>query len=74
MSAPSAIRLYLLDIFPAISETFILNEILELERRGYEIIIFARKKEDSMPHRLIEKLKVKVDYLPDPYSVKNIDF
>ena len=29
---------YVLKKFPRLSETFILNEILELERQGYEII------------------------------------
>jgi glycosyltransferase involved in cell wall biosynthesis len=63
--------LYLLDIFPAISETFILNEILELERRGYEILILARKKEASVPHNLVSKLKAKIVYLPDSHALRN---
>ncbi|MFA6320558.1 MAG: glycosyltransferase family 4 protein [Candidatus Omnitrophota bacterium] len=65
--------LYVLDIFPAISETFILNEMLELERKGFEITIFARKKEDSTPHKLIENLKAKVIYLPDAHGINARD-
>jgi glycosyltransferase involved in cell wall biosynthesis len=34
---------YILDHFPVYSETFIQNEILELEKRGYRIRIFARQ-------------------------------
>jgi len=62
--------LYILDIFPAVSETFILNEILELERRGYDITIFARRKEDSAPHGIFKDLKAKVVYLPNAHNVK----
>ena len=35
---------YVIKMFPRISETFILNEILELERQGIEIVIFSLKK------------------------------
>ncbi|MDP3791013.1 MAG: glycosyltransferase [Candidatus Omnitrophota bacterium] len=63
--------LYILDIFPAVSETFILNEILELERRGYEVVVFARRREDSTPHGIACKLKAKVVYLPDAHGVKS---
>ncbi len=34
---------YVLKMFPRFSETFILNEILELERRGVEIHVFSMK-------------------------------
>lgn len=35
---------YILDIFPVLSETFIVREILELRRKGVEIVAFARVK------------------------------
>ena len=35
---------YILDTFPKLSETFILNEIVELVKRGYEIKIFSLLK------------------------------
>ncbi|MCK4414615.1 MAG: glycosyltransferase family 4 protein [Candidatus Eisenbacteria sp.] len=34
---------YVLKMFPRFSETFILNEILELERRGVQVAIFSMK-------------------------------
>jgi len=33
--------LYVLDIFPKLSETFVLNEMVELTKRGHEIKIFS---------------------------------
>ncbi len=63
--------IYFLDIFPTISETFILNEILELERQGYEVAVFARKKEGFATHGIEGKLKAKVVYLPDAHSLKS---
>jgi len=34
---------YLLDLFPVLSETFIVREILELKKNGFEILLFARE-------------------------------
>lgn len=61
--------LYFLDIFPAVSETFIMNEILELERRGLDIKIIARRKEDGVPHDLLKQLKSGASYLPDAHRL-----
>ena len=60
---------YFLDIFPALSETFILNEILELERKGFDIRIFARKEENSLRHGSFNDLKAGVTYLPDSHKL-----
>ena len=38
---------YILNNFPALSETFITNEILELKRIGFDIRIYARKKQGT---------------------------
>jgi glycosyltransferase involved in cell wall biosynthesis len=38
---------YILKMFPRFSETFILNEILELERLGHRVIIFSVKQPDE---------------------------
>ena len=38
---------YVLKMFPRFSETFILNEILELERRGVRVVIFSMKTPDE---------------------------
>ncbi len=41
-SPPLAVG-YVLKMFPRFSETFILNEILELERRGVRVVVFSMK-------------------------------
>ncbi len=38
---------YVLKMFPRFSETFILNEILVLERRGVRVVAFSMKKPDE---------------------------
>lgn len=41
----SAIRVgYFVDCFPAISETFVLNEIMELTKRGFEVVVFSLER------------------------------
>ncbi len=55
---------YIVKMFPRLSETFILNEILELERRGVEIVIFSIKKpNEGQFHPQLSRLKAKVLYL-----------
>lgn len=55
---------YIVKMFPRLSETFILNEILELERRGVEIVIFSIKKpNEGQFHPQLSKLKANVLYL-----------
>jgi colanic acid/amylovoran biosynthesis glycosyltransferase len=57
---------YVVKMFPRISETFILNEILELERRGVKIVVFSIKKpNEGRFHPQLSKLKAKVFYLED---------
>jgi len=62
--------LYFLDIFPAISETFIINEILELERKGLTIFIATRKKEKNVMHGVINNIRAPVVHLPKAHSLK----
>ena len=38
---------YVLKMFPRFSETFILNEILALEKRGVKVIVFSMKEPDE---------------------------
>lgn len=66
---------YVLKRFPRLSETFILNEILELEREGASIEIFSLTDPfDSEPylvhHELIKKLKAPVIYLTPTQILK----
>ncbi len=64
--------LYVLDIFPAVSETFIVNEIVELERHGAVINILSRRKEKGIPHGLYGALKGTATYLPDGHNLKPV--
>lgn len=45
MSAPPVG--YILKMYPRFSETFILNELLELERQGVHVRIFSLRKSDD---------------------------
>ena len=62
---------YVLKRFPRLSETFILNEILELERRGVEVTVFCMLKPNECRfHPQIATLKAKTHYLDDLDSRK----
>ncbi len=57
---------YILKMFPRLSETFVLNEILELERCGCEVVIFSLKKpNEGRFHPRVSQLKARVFYLED---------
>ena len=56
---------YLVKTFPRLSETFILNEILGLERLGAEIRIFSLKRpEEGAVHPAVAQVKGAVTYVP----------
>jgi len=62
---------YVLKRFPRLSETFVLNEILALERQGVEIEIFSvLKPPREERHSLLSEVRAPVTYLP---SVSNLD-
>ena len=62
---------YVLKRFPRLSETFILNEILTLERNGFEVHIFSLLKPPTeLSHKLIRKLNAEITYLP---TASNLD-
>jgi glycosyltransferase involved in cell wall biosynthesis len=51
--------------YPRISETFISNEILLLERRGIRIHIFSmRHPRERFTHASVKQIQARVDYLP----------
>lgn len=51
--------------FPRISETFISNEILAMEHRGLDIVIFSlRQPRESFSHKNVKDIKASVTYLP----------
>jgi glycosyltransferase involved in cell wall biosynthesis len=53
-------------MFPRFSETFILNEILELERQGLELRIFSLKRpDDGVFHADVARIRAPVTYVPE---------
>ena len=56
---------YILKGYPRISETFISNEILLLERLGFKMRLFPmRKGREDFCHESVKQIKARVDYLP----------
>lgn len=52
--------------YPRISETFISNEILLLERLGFSLHLFSmRKPRENFSHESIQKIRAPVRYLPE---------
>jgi len=65
-SLPAPVLGMILKGFPRISETFISNEILLLEKMGFKIHIFSmRKPRESFQHRSVDQIRAMVDYLPE---------
>ena len=61
--------LYVLNIFPKISETFILNEMLEMQQKGVSVEVYAYKdaKEGVVHPRAREIREVRYLYKVDPF-------
>lgn len=58
---------YLLDIFPTVSETFILNEILTVTEKNIDVAIFSRRApQEKSFHPRAGRLRAKTHYLTDP--------
>lgn len=56
---------YVLKGFPRISETFIANEILQLEELGFTLRLFSmRQPRENFSHPMVKKIKARVTYLP----------
>ena len=52
--------------YPRISETFISNEILLLEKLGFTLHLFSmRQPRESFSHESVKRIKAPVDYLPE---------
>jgi glycosyltransferase involved in cell wall biosynthesis len=52
--------------FPRLSETFVLHELLELERRGLRLHVFALRRPDEVIQQdALSELRAPVEYLPD---------
>ncbi|MEJ7751991.1 MAG: glycosyltransferase [Candidatus Limnocylindrales bacterium] len=56
---------YVLKMYPRLSETFILNEILELERQGQPVHIFSlRPSDDARHHADVTRVRARVTTVP----------
>lgn len=65
---------YVLKRFPRLSETFILNEILELERQGVHVEVFSLLKPPEEPqHDLLARLKAPIYYLPSARTLELLE-
>jgi glycosyltransferase involved in cell wall biosynthesis len=65
MSAPRRHLGYVLKRFPRISETFIATEVLELQRQGESVTIFAiSRPQEPFTHGFLAQLSAEVVYLP----------
>ncbi len=57
---------YVLKMYPRLSETFIVNEILELERQGARVTVFSlRTPREGRFHEKLARVAADVVYLPD---------
>jgi glycosyltransferase involved in cell wall biosynthesis len=57
---------YVLKMYPRFSETFVLAELLELERQGVRLHVFSLKKpDDGVFHADVARLRARVTYLPE---------
>lgn len=64
---------YILKKFPVLSETFILNELLELESRGVPLHIFSLERpDDPRFHENLPRLKSSVSYVPDYSNINSL--
>jgi glycosyltransferase involved in cell wall biosynthesis len=56
---------YVLKRYPRISETFVASELIELERLGERLTVFAVSRPDEpFAHRFVDELRADVVYLP----------
>ena len=57
---------YVLTTFPALSETFVLNEMLELDRQGVTITVFSLREPRNEPrHASLGQLRARIVYFKD---------
>lgn len=65
-SAGGSLRVgYVLKRFPRLTETFILNEILELERQGVDVEVYSLLRPPAEArHALLKSLRANVTYVP----------
>jgi glycosyltransferase involved in cell wall biosynthesis len=67
MTQPGQVDLaVLVNGFPRLSETFVLREILDLERRGVRLIVFALSDPgEAVRQEALRELRASVEYVPE---------
>lgn len=64
--------IYFVNTFPKISESFIINEICELVKRGHNVSVFSvNRSEEKITHKEIEETDIEV-YYADSFSLKSV--
>lgn len=59
--------LYVLGTFPKLSESFVLSELYELDRRGHEVAVCAlNRPTEEITHREFDRLDVPIGYVDRP--------
>lgn len=51
---------YILDLFPVFSETFIVREILELRRKGFDVLVCALKNTTGLEYSEVVHAKAEM--------------
>src|SRR3954453_6108410 len=65
-AAPGVRVAYILKRYPRLSQTFVLNEMLELERQGVEVVVIARDGSGGgIAPPATKRLRARVHYLRD---------
>lgn len=58
---------YVFRMFPQLSETFVANEVLGLERLGIDLRLYSyRRPRAQVPHECVRSIRAPLYYLPDP--------
>jgi len=66
---------YILMEYPRISESFIINEIYQLEQMGTSLQLFSVKKpKDAKVHETVNKVRAPIIYLPSVTSLSGTPF
>jgi len=63
---------YIMKCFPRLSETFILHEVLELERQGLALRIFSLLTPEGKINKAAQDVQAKITYIPKEPSFKGI--
>lgn len=59
--------LYVVNEFPKLSESFVLNELYELDDRGHDVSVFSLNRPDeSLTHDELRKMDITVHYAEQP--------